>query len=267
MNITRGLAGLTALAAIALTGCTDEPAFVDNTAGAEAAAAVARELAATVPGAAVGAYRYSSGGACPAITGVLDAPDGAISSTVTERITENGGTMTLTYLAIGDDKPYVKVAFTPPSLAALKALPKTWIAVDPKKVEDFAGSPLRYGGETDPLGTTALIGAATGVTRAGAGRYTGTADLTKVAGAVPVLDPAQITALGDLAKAVPFEATVDAASGHLTTLTVKMPRSGEVSNGTCTLTYDGYGDTKKLAEPAAGKRAKATTAVYALLND
>ena len=64
--------------------------------------------------------------------------------------------------------------------------------------------------------------------------------------------------LGDKAKAVPFEAAVDEATGTVTSWKIKVP-----SAKACVLTYDSFGKTKKLTVP---KAAKAPSAVYTWLD-
>ncbi|MEU4692616.1 hypothetical protein [Actinoplanes sp. NPDC023714] len=273
MNATRPLAGLAALTAVALglTGCgsssSDSPSGTAAAApSASATPAPAEELLASIPDEKVAAYVFASSGACYALTGVLDAPGKAISTKISEDIPEVGGSLTMSFLAFGAEKPYAKFAIKPAAVAEQLGVGKSWYAADPAELTDFADSPLSYNDETDPLGAGVLIGTATDVARSGDGVFTGTADLSEIAAAHPVLKEEEVEQLGDKAKSVPFEATVDAKSGHLAELAVKIPSAGKVKGGTCTIAYTGYDATKALTEPAAGDVKKATANVYDLLN-
>ena len=267
MKINRGLAGLATLTAatLTLTGCgSDDESTPATPRAAATAASPAEQLVDSVPDKTVPAYGFEASGACAVpISGVLDAPGNTIRTTITQKIPEAGGSVTMTFLAIGTDKPYVKIALKPASLARRMGVPKGWTAVDPAKISDFGSSPLSYDGETDPLATASLFEAASGVTGAG-GKFTGKLDLTKVTGADALVDEKTVTALGAKATSVPFEAVVDATSGGLAAVKVKLPKAGKVKGGTCTLAYQGYGDTPAPAAPAKARKTPAT--VYDMLN-
>ncbi|MFC7530600.1 hypothetical protein [Actinoplanes sp. GCM10030250] len=217
----------------------------------------AETLLDAVPDEAAPAFAFATTGGCVLpFTGVFDAPGKAVKTSITQKI-PRVGSIAMTFLAIGEDRPFARITTKPASLATRMGVPKTWMALDPAKIADLGDSPLSYDGKIDPLGMGELIQQASGVVREGA-RYTGTVDLTKIEEDESVIASAALTKLGDKAEAVPFEAVVDEASGNLTTLKLKIP-----SGKACTLTYDRFGEVKSLSAPTA---KKAPAGVYALLN-
>lgn len=94
----------------------------------------------------------------------------------------------------------------------------TWYRLDPDKVTRPGA--LGLSAVKDPTGVQALV-AATHDVRQDGPTYTGTVDMTRVVAWGPV-NIAQVTRLGDAAKAVPFEATVDDRD-HLVAVKVSVP--------------------------------------------
>ncbi|MEU4690466.1 hypothetical protein [Actinoplanes sp. NPDC023714] len=278
MDIARSLAGLTALTAVAfgLTGCggssesgADVPGAASPAspaASATPALAPADELLAALPDAKTAAHEYASSGACVAVWGVVDAPNKAISTRIFQEVPEVKVSLTMAYLAFGTDDPYVKITVKPAAIGKRMGVGSSWYSIDPAEIDDFADSPFSYNGETDPLGAAMVIEAADDLTRAEVGRFSGTADLSDIAASHPILDEDAIKKLGDKAKAVPIEATVDPA-GNLTKLAMKFPAAGKTKAGTCTIAYSGHNRTRPLSAPTAGEVKKATAAVYDLLED
>ncbi|WP_433825664.1 hypothetical protein ACQP2E_26560 [Actinoplanes sp. CA-015351] len=270
--ITRGLAGLTVLSVLALAGCGGEDADVAESSASTPSAAssapvsAADALRASVPDDKVAAYAYAATGACTPLSGVVDAPNKSASFTTSQAIPEvDGGSLAITFLALGADKPFVRFTIKPASLAKQMGITsKKWLAIDPAKITNYDESPFAYGGETDPLGASDLMGVAADVTSPTGQKFSGTLDLTKIADANPVLEAAEVTALGDKAKAVPFDAAIDAKTGNLSTFVVKVPAAGKVKAGNCTIKYSGYDTTKALAVPADA--AKAPEVAYEMLN-
>ena len=80
-----------------------------------------------------------------------------------------------------------------------------------------------------------------------------------------IVDPARLKALGEKAKAVPFEATVD-GQGRLTSAVVKVPAAGRTKASRYEITYADYGTTASPAAPAADEQQPATRSAYELLN-
>ena len=277
MRINRSLAGLAALTAVTLStaacGNADtEPSTAPASAGTSAQSTSSQStsgqstsgrttpdetLLAAVPDEADPAFAFSTQGGCiVSFTGIFDAPGEAIQTSITQQVPD-AGKLSMTFLAIGKDKPFARIATEPASLATRMGVPKSWMSLDPAKIDGFEDSPLHYDGRMDPLGMGTLIRNASDIVQEGAG-YTGSIDLTAIAKDEAVIAPATLKKLGDDAKAVPFEAAVDATSGNLTTLKIRIP-----ARKACTLTYDQYGEVKSLTPP---KATKATAGVYAMLN-
>ena len=70
-------------------------------------------------------------------------------------------------------------------------------------------------------------------------------------------------ALGEQAKAVPFEARTD-AQGRLSRMLVRIPAAGKTKASTYEVTYADYGSAPTPAEPA--QQQKAPAVVYEMLN-
>jgi hypothetical protein len=142
-------------------------------------------------------------------------------------------------------------------LVGVSGAPTGWLRLDPARLSPDAG--LGLDDRLEPAGVVSLVKAATGVTVAGggtgAGRYAGTVDLTRAYDSDVVTD-ARVTALGDAARAVPFEARLDDA-GRLVSVTLKVPER------TVTVTYTPV-DQVTVAAPE-GKLDAAPASIYALL--
>ena len=91
-----------------------------------------------------------------------------------------------------------------------------------------------------------------------------TIDLTAAPDAT-IVDEEVLKDLGDAAKAVPFTAVIG-ADGHLTTLTVKVPKAGKNKAYTYTEKYADYGTAKPVAAPADGEAQEAPDSAYEMLN-
>ncbi|MEU4420749.1 hypothetical protein AB0F81_08990 [Actinoplanes sp. NPDC024001] len=236
--------------ALAVSGC--------GVVGAPPTVTAREQLLLAVPGDGEPAYRYEASGACPAMSGTIDAPNRLRSTTVAEQTPGSGGTVTMTYLAVGRDRPWVRLTFDAPRDARLIGKPDEWYAVDPTRVQDFERSVLSYYGDPDPLGIEHLIDSATTVERTGDGTYGGDLDLTRIAGPHPILPDGGVAALSG-AWSVPFTATVG-KDGRLTELVADVP------DGACKLTYGGFGATESPKEPAADREHVAPDGLYDLLN-
>jgi hypothetical protein len=135
--------------------------------------------------------------------------------------------------------------------------------IDPAKIKGD-DVPVGYDNETDPGDAGAVLRAIVDVRQTSAGRFAGTTDLTRQ-GEADIVDPARLRALGEKAKAVPFEATVD-GQGRLTSAVVRIPAAGKTKAGKYTIAYTGYGNTPTPVAPAADEQQEATKAAYELLN-
>ncbi len=251
------LAGIAALLALSLTGC----GVANDVADAVAPAEPRDVLLKAVPGENVTAYHFDVKGGVTPMSGVLDATKNAVEVRFVQSEPDLDLTMNMSFLMI-DQKAWTKISFTPATLPGLPKLPKKWMLLDNSKIKDkdLVGTSE----ETDPGYTASLVDAAAGLTETSPGHFSGTTDLTRSTEA-DIVDEATLTALGDQAKTVPFEAVVDGA-GHLTSVTVKVPAAGKTKAQTYAVSYTGFGKTTSPAAPAAGQQQKAVSGVYELLN-
>ncbi|GAA4246740.1 hypothetical protein [Dactylosporangium darangshiense] len=93
--------------------------------------------------------------------------------------------------------------------------------------------------------------------------FKGTLDLTK--SSFTLVDDAAVKGLGDLAKVVPYEATVD-EKGYLTSLKVNVPAYAQTKADQVTVTYAGFGAPLQAPSPSTSEVIDAPAAAYRLLN-
>jgi hypothetical protein len=255
------LAGVAATLILAVSGCGLVGESARTEAPAKPVAAPRDELIKAVPTEKAPAFAFDVQGGLTPISGVVDAARETIQVKVVH--SDAGFTMTMTALSVAE-QGWIKIAFKPAKLPGVPPIPNKWLVVDPAKLTDKDSAPVGYDGDTDPGNALLLVRNAAAVTETDQGRYAGTTDLTASTEA-EIVDQARITALGDKAKAVPFEAVVDDA-GHLTLLLVKIPAAAGAKAATYRVTYTGFGTTEVPAAPAAGQRTKAPPFVYEMLN-
>src|SRR5262249_38073851 len=146
----------------------------------------------------------------------------------------------------------------------LPKLPGGWMALDKAKLTGDNADLVGFYG-VDPANASPMFSEGlTQATQAADGSYQGTLDLTKASDA-DVVDSDQLTALGDQAKAVPFQAAVDSAH-RLTSVTVDVPAAGSSAAFKYQVSYTGYGAPEDIDAPAANQVQPATDAAYSLLN-
>lgn len=259
-NVRAGLGIVLALTALAASGCgaaqtVEEAAAVEEVTPAS-------ELQQAVPGEDSAAYHFVVKGGTQPMEGVIDAASEALRIEIAEKDPDLGFTVHMKWLLV-DDKAWMKINFTgTEGLDGLPQLPAKWLLLDPSKLnEDVTPT---YEGEQDPGAVGAVVSAATAVSKSATGEFTGTTDLTKQ-GDAGIVSAETLKALGDKAKAVPFEASVD-GQGRVTHAVVKVPAAGKEKAATYEVTYDGYGTADKPAVPAAGEQQKAPELAYELLN-
>ncbi|MEU4162359.1 hypothetical protein [Actinoplanes sp. NPDC026670] len=255
MRLYRRVAGLAAVTALSLgaAACGIAEAAVD----AAAAATPVGKLVAAAPDEATPAFAFATKGACVGtISGVVDPAAKAARASTTATV-PRVGSVTMSYLLIGEDKSFFSIAFKPASLHAANGVPKGWHKVDPAKVGEASRQMLVYGPKIlDPLGVGGLASVASNVSQDGT-KFTGTVDMTRIPQDERILPVTTMTKLGDRAKAVPFEAIVDEATGTTTSFKLSPPDAKS-----CTATYDKFGAVKKVSAP---KAKKATATLYRLL--
>ncbi|MDG6101873.1 hypothetical protein Daura_37565 [Dactylosporangium aurantiacum] len=136
-----------------------------------------------------------------------------------------------------------------------------WLHLDPAKLKDSTG--LGFQDVKDPSGVLRVVPALTATQRAADGRLTGTVDLSKVSGEVLYLDPTDVPDLGDKAKAVPFQATLD-GDGRLTGLTFEIPGTDGDAPTPVTYAFTDWGKAVTVDQPAGA--IEADDAVYRYFN-
>jgi hypothetical protein len=248
------------LAVLALTGC--RPADESGVAGSDTSSAAADPravLVAAVPDRGTETYRLKVEGDVP-LTGIVDPAAKKIQLATSFREPGAGFTMNMSFL-VAEARSWVKISFTDAEgVSGLPRLPKTWMLLDPDKV-DAADAPLRYEG-ADPAATRPLVDAIVDVAPDGPGAYRGTVDVTVVAG--DVVEPDVLKTMGDKAKAVPFEAKLD-GEGRLTSLVLDLAAAGATSAGRYAVTFSDYGRAPHLADPSDKQSKPAPPVVYEML--
>jgi hypothetical protein len=255
---TRRLAGITALLTLSLTGCGVATDVAESVTPPPQPRDV---LLKAVPDEKVAAYQFDVKGSVTPMSGVLDATKHAVEVRFVESEPGVGFTMHMSFRMIGQ-KAWTKISFTPASIPGLPRLPRKWMLLDGSKIKDTEF--LKTTEQTDPGYAADLVDAAAGIQETSPGHFTGTTDLTRSTEA-DIVDEETLTALGDQAKTVPFEAVIG-ADGHLAALTVQIPAAGKTKAKTYAVSYTGFGKTASPAAPAAGEQQKAVPVVYELLN-
>jgi len=259
-----GLGVLLVVTVAAAGGCGVADAVKDAGAPASAKPLAPRDaLLESLPDASTGSFRFTiTGGEAPT-AGEIDAGRQSYRVGFRYREPEAGFTLLSDFLVV-KKQSWIKIRFTDAEgLTGLPKLPKKWMLIDPAKVKSD-DVPVAYDNETDPGEAGAVLRAIVDVKQTGAGHFAGTTDLTRK-GESDIVDDARLKALGERAKAVPFEATVD-GQGRLTSAVVKIPAAGKAKATRYVITYAGYGSTPTPAVPPADEQLPATRDAYKLLN-
>ncbi len=245
---------LAALGAV-LAGCSGTAPPAPSASGSPVASADARnakdELAAAAGRLRSATYKFQvkvgdttmQGAANPAIKGAQLA----------SKASAGGAVLDLELIVVGTDF-YARVD----GLSMLGIDRNTWLHVDGTKIKSLALLGIADPG--DPTGAGSLSKQLVTVTVTGR-RYQGTLDLTKAS--VAGLPVSAITALGDAATSVPFEATVD-AQGRLTALSFTVPAQSGTPATPIAITYSDFGSPVGIAKPTTTV-AEAPAAVYSFL--
>ncbi len=152
---------------------------------------------------------------------------------------------------------YIKVGLPLPGID-----PSKWYHFDPAKVKSLDA--VAFGGPTDPTGLRSLVAALATAESAGDKQIKGTFDFTKGTWG-PAVDADAVKSLGDKAKSVPFEATID-DKGRLATLKVMVPAYGTTKEEVVNISYSDFGAPVKVTPPSASETAEAPETLYALIN-
>lgn len=251
MKIGRAVVGAAFLASLALlTGCPGSKSPGTDTTSPPARSA-SDELADAMRTLGSTSYSFAMTFAGGEMTGAIDPAKNAVKVSI--RVAEAGKSSVIDLVLVDPDM-YVKVdGLALPGVTAGK-----FLHLDATKVKSLS----RFGVDDldDPTRSVQLMQSLVSVERAGAGSFKGTVDLTKIEG----LDE-DIKALGDKAKAVPFEARVD--SGRITRMTIDMPAAGSSPAGTLDIKYFDFGSATTISKPVEGEVVPATDAIYRLVND
>jgi hypothetical protein len=137
----------------------------------------------------------------------------------------------------------------------------SWLHIDGARLPNGNQFGLRPG-EKDPAGTAQLLQTATDVRRGATGVYTGTLDLSKVDQAKGSIALQALSQLGEDAKRVPFQASVD-GQGRLTELKLTLVLQG--SSRDLVTRYSDFGTPVEVPTPATSAVTEAPDAVYGLL--
>ena len=268
MNVRKArLAGLGVLtAAIAAVGGCDIADSANEAADPTKPAATPAPrdaLLNALPDAKTGSFRFTIEGGEVATAGEIDAAGHSYRVGFRFREPDAGFTLLSDYLVV-EKQAWTKIRFTgAEGLTGLPRLPKKWMLLDPAKVKN-KDVPLAYANETDPGEAGELLRAAVDVQQPTPGHFTGTTDLTQL-NDEDVADAARLKALGEKAKAVPFEATVD-SEGRLTSTVVRIPAAGKIKASRYAITYADFGKVPSPAAPKADQQQPATKSAYDLLN-
>ncbi|WIM97536.1 hypothetical protein ACTOB_001065 [Actinoplanes oblitus] len=252
---------LAAVAALMILGGCGQAAGPE--AAKPAAPTPAEVLKKAVPSTATDVFHYAITGGVQTGSGVVDSAKKTMTIDVTQKEPDAGFTMTMKLLMVGDDA-WAKISFGGDTTGLdLPALPKKWMKLDAAKLGADAQD-MTYDGQIDPGNVSTLVDAAAGLTEKSPGHFAGTVDLTQAADA-DIVEAETLSALGDKARAVPFEATLD-ARGRVSTATVRVPAAGKSKALTYHVTYDQYDSARSPSAPTGSAQVKAPKAAYDLLN-
>jgi hypothetical protein len=138
---------------------------------------------------------------------------------------------------------------------------KKWFRIDRSRIKSFNALGIRD--VDDPTGVKTLSGTIATIQKTGDRSYKGTLDLSKGSAAFG-LDDAAAKQLGEKARAVPFEATVN-EQGRLATWKMTIPAHGSEKETSFELAYTEHGGKFELKKPAAGEVVNPPEAVYEML--
>jgi hypothetical protein len=249
----------TGIAAFALAGCavfavgcksndTAAPAGSKPAAAPAAtkAASAADELIAAAEKIRTTSYKFSTTGGGVTMQGAADPP----SKTVTM-----DSVMSMKVIVV-DGQFYMKFPKGVPGTEALGGGDK-WLHLDASK---FAAGTLGIQDLGDPAGGYNSLKAATSVQKVGDKHYKGTLDLTKTP-AFAANSKLRST-IGDSAKAVPFEATID-DDGRLSTMDTTTTVNGtDIKQHT---TFSDFGTKVTVTRPAPSEVVEAPASIYGVL--
>ncbi|WP_432986922.1 hypothetical protein [Dactylosporangium sp. CA-233914] len=221
-----GLAAVLVLAA----GCTGK-ATQDKAAPRASAAPSPTGLAAGVWHLGFSSYRFEVVAKEGSYTGAIDPVADLLDASVS--VSSDGASLKIDTVSVRGSA-YTRLTGLP--LPGFDGA--TWYRLDSARVTRPGA--LGLSAIKDPTGVQALVAATHDVRRDGV-RYTGTVDMTRVVAWGPV-NVSQVMSLGDAARAIPFEATVD-GQDRLVGMKVSIPGNPVEA------TYSDFGAVVSAEEP------------------
>jgi len=215
-----------------------------------------QKLLDAAPDGSSGTFRFTMTEADGTFTGAVDPATNGMEIDTVQKV-DATTKLKLDFL-VYDKTIYIRLAFTRP-LPGL-TLPKSWTKLDPAKLTDKS-IVNELTGTGDPANIGPLVDAAATVTAGAKGSYSGTIDLTKSNVAGVVLTPAETTALGAAAKAIPFTATVD-DKNRVTGFAMNIPAVGKRKAEVQSATYQYL----PLTLPSVKDAPPTPASVYKLMN-
>jgi hypothetical protein len=163
----------------------------------------------------------------------------------------------VTEILIGSD---LWMKFDVPGLSHVPGFPAGYQHISPQRLS--ASASLRADlADPDPAGGPAILNNLANVEHADPLRYTATVDLTKVTDPLPGAQA--VHAMGDKAKAVPVEITID-DRGRL--VEVRLGLAAVTNHSSPRITYSDFGAPVTIDPPPAGQTSEAPASLYNLLN-
>lgn len=256
MNIGKGaVIGAALLASLAfVAGCKGSeptPSGGTNTTTTAPAKPASEELTDAIKKLNSTSYSYSMKFGPGEMTGAVDPAKKAVKMAL--RIAEAGQSFSMDIMLVGTDM-YMKLDGMPlPGLT-----PGKYLHLDATKVKSL--TKLGVEDLSDPTQSAKLTQSLIDVERTGTGTFKGTIDMTKVE-----QEDEDIAALGDKAKAVPFEATVD-SEGRVSSMTIALPAGASTPAMDIEMKYFDFGSATTIAKPAASEVVEADAAMYEMFN-
>lgn len=252
------IAGVALAASLAfLAGCkTDSttPSAASGGASNAPAATPAQELAAAAAKLGTSTFKYTVSVSTIDLNGQADPANKSVK--LAFAMPQDGAQFAMDFIAVGTDY-YVKISGLPlPGIDSSK-----WYHIDSTKVKSLDS--FGISDMNDPVGMIAFASMVKNVEKTGTGTFKGTFDFSKPASGFTEKD---ISELGEKAKNIPFEASVD-GQGRLTSFKFTVPPFGSEKTETpVTMNVTDYGTAVTISKPAAGEIVEAPAGVYEMLN-
>jgi hypothetical protein len=244
------------LASLAACGTATEPPIFGSASGA---ASPRDTLLKAVPDGSQGNFAFTVTDAEATGTGVADPAAKALKLDMQFDDPSAGFSMSMGFVAI-DQETWMKISISGQA-PGLPKFPDKWLHLDRSKISGDAGVRLSF---ADPVGAASLFGTARDVESAGPSLFRGTVDLTAAQDA-EIVDAEGLKALGEQAKALPFEATLD-GQDRLDTLTIDVPAAGEAAAFKWVAKFHDYGAATTPTAPPPAQSQEAPASAYEMLN-